>query len=56
MGVEMVEVRQKFLNVKDTSVYLGVRFGGAIRYGIPDLDAWAEAQVRASTSDTGAAA
>lgn len=32
------------------------KFGGAIRYGVTDLDTWAEAQARTSTSDPGAAA
>jgi len=32
------------------------RFGGSVRYAVADLAAWAEAQARTSTSDTGAAA
>jgi len=32
------------------------RFGGRIRYAVADLDAWADAGARTSTSDEGAAA
>jgi hypothetical protein len=33
-----------------------VKFGRNVRYGIPDVLAWAEARVRSSTSDSGQAA
>lgn len=32
------------------------KFGGAVRYAVADLEAWAADQGRDSTSDTGAAA
>lgn len=32
------------------------KFGGAVRYAVVDLDAWADEQARTSTSDTGRAA
>ena len=31
------------------------RFGGRVRYSIPDLDEWASSRRRASTSDDGTA-
>jgi excisionase family DNA binding protein len=33
-----------------------VKMGGAVRYRMADLEAWAEAQLRRSTSDPGKAA